>query len=175
MREIQLTQGLVALVDDEDFETLSVYKWCAHRSYENGSFYAVRRDVNIAPGVPGKIIKMHQMLLGERPGYEIDHEDNNGLNNQRYNLRFLTHSRNLANIPKRSGEYSSIYKGVSYDKERNRWAAYIGGKPRIFIGRYSTEEQAAKMYDKVALYRFGDAVKLNFPVLLKEQQQLATT
>ena len=41
MKEIQLTQGKVALVDDEDFEELSKFKW-----YISSNGYAKRDSQN---------------------------------------------------------------------------------------------------------------------------------
>jgi hypothetical protein len=39
--EIELTQGQVALIDDEDFELVSKYKWYARWDSHTESFYAV--------------------------------------------------------------------------------------------------------------------------------------
>ena len=46
VKEIQLTQGYVALVDDEDFERVNEYKWYAQRTERKGEktrAYAARR------------------------------------------------------------------------------------------------------------------------------------
>lgn len=58
MKEIQLTQGMVALVDDEDFEYLNNWKWCADKSIN--TFYA-RRTQHIPK--PKQRIKMHRLIL----------------------------------------------------------------------------------------------------------------
>lgn len=108
-REIQLTKGQVALVDDQDFDWLSGFKWYAHVRTEEGKFYAARSKV-VGFGLPqGKynrrqrriIVLMHGEIMGDVPlGMTIDHEDRNGLNNQRYNLRFVTHQQNVINSSK---------------------------------------------------------------------------
>ena len=89
MREIPLTQGKTALVDDEDYEGLSQFRWFAHK---NGKTFYAARSMN-----PG-IVKMHRFILGVvDPKIEVDHEDCNGLNNQRSNLRRATHGENQHN------------------------------------------------------------------------------
>ena len=159
MKTIPLTQGLEALVDDEDYGFLSRYNWCAHNP-RGGLYYAVRRDDE-----SGRIIKMHQVLLGPKEGYEIDHEDGNGLNNQRNNLRFLTHSQNLMNYPKPKGIHSSKYKGVSLDRYGRGWSAYVNKNGKRFrLGYFPTEESAARAYDFKAMELYGtDIPRLNLP------------
>ena len=92
MKEIVLTQGKVALVDDEDHEYLNQFKWCAANN--GGTFYAIRKAC-----YDGKWIteRMHRVLFDIPPGKEIDHIDHNGLNNQRSNLRIVTRQQNKFN------------------------------------------------------------------------------
>jgi hypothetical protein len=99
VKEIPLTQSKVALVDDEDYEELSKYSWCANRDCKNGNFYA-RRHAN----TPSKKEAMHRQILGLSPsnGRCVDHIDGNGLNNQRSNLRVVARSENLHNRGKQS-------------------------------------------------------------------------
>jgi len=137
MKEIKLTQGKVALVDDEDFEYLNQYKWYASQGY------AKRR---------GNIM-IHQQL----GFYEGDHLDGNGLNNQKYNLRFCTSAQNNMNRQKRNN-CKSKYKGVSRQKHGIKWIAYINGK---YIGSYDIEEQAALAYNHKAKELFGEFARLN--------------
>ena len=79
MKEIPLTQGKVALVDDEDFEWLSQWKWHCHGD-------SARRKGRVADGCPRQDIFMHTQILGLPRGTRFRHKDGNGLNNQRHNL-----------------------------------------------------------------------------------------
>jgi len=95
MKQIPLTQGQVALVDNTDYDWLNQWKWCAQRT--RGVFYAVRNS----PRKNGKKhqIFMHREILGLRykDGQEGDHRNHNTLDNQRENLRVCIHSQNIMN------------------------------------------------------------------------------
>jgi hypothetical protein len=120
MRQILLTQGLVALVDDVDFEYLNQWKWHALKHRE--SFYAAR---NSGGRLNRKYIFMHRLILGLTDSkIEVDHKDLNGLNNQRNNLRPASRSQNAANIPSRMGS-SSKHLGVHWDNTKKKWASGI--------------------------------------------------
>jgi hypothetical protein len=162
MKEIPLTQGKVALVDDEDFERVSQHKWYAHKSRR--SWYAktaIRR---------GKQISMHHFLVGDAMGKEIDHKNGNGLDNQRGNLRPATDSANRQNAPKQVGRSgipcSSPYKGVYRKSLGNRgkeWRACIRVKGRSYgLGSFTDERSAARTYDQAAMHYFGEFARTNF-------------
>ncbi|MGN7124034.1 HNH endonuclease [Methylorubrum thiocyanatum] len=85
-------KGLFAEVDDEDFASLSRYRWYAQRAPGSLTIYA-RRARSRREG--GGMIGMHQEVLGVRAGLEIDHREGNGLNNRRSNLRHITHAGNI--------------------------------------------------------------------------------
>src|SRR6266487_634730 len=91
MREIQLTQGKVALVDDADFELVSQFRWHAWRD-KSGSFYA-------RAFIDGQFVYLHHLILGGKPpaGMVTDHVDRNTLNDGRSNLRFVSQSVNRLN------------------------------------------------------------------------------
>lgn len=116
MKEIKLTRGYVTVVDDEDYEWLSKYKWHVMTNGEHS--YAVRQ-------VDKKYIFMHRLILGaEGRDNLVDHKDLDGLNNQRSNLRLATHSQNNSNRRDR-GNKSSKYHGVSWHKKDKTWQAQI--------------------------------------------------
>lgn len=160
-KEIVLTRGYVALVDDEDYEWLSRHSWYAM----SGTYpYAVRKSRD------GKhsAILMHRVILGllDQP-YNVyaDHVNGDVLDNRRANLRICNNALNQANTgprPRRGRPKSSRYKGVCLYK--GSWRAAITlGKKRRAIGSYATEEVAAKAYDAVARDAWGEFAYLNFP------------
>jgi hypothetical protein len=163
MKEIKLTQGKVALVDDEDYESLNKHKWYAKIGKE--TFYAVRAIYGTGKQ---KNISMHRVIMGiTDPKIPCDHRDNDGLNNQRNNLRVCSNNQNQANARKRKNT-TSKYKGVSIhtrvikDKTYNSWQARIifNGKSYC-LGYYKAEEQAATAYNKKAIEFFGEFAKIN--------------
>lgn len=159
MKRIPLTQGLYTLVDNEDYEYLNQWNWYAHK--QGNTYYAKRttsKDYKIT------IIHMHRVVLNiSEQEVLVDHKDRNGLNNQKYNLRTSNKSKNGMNRPAQKNN-SSGYKGVGFDKSRNKWKAQIMiGQKNKFIGRFDTAIDAAHAYDKFALELFDDFAYLNFP------------
>jgi hypothetical protein len=157
MKEIELTRGQVALVDDCDYDLLSRRSWTAVKA--NSRFYAAHyyRDNGKC-----RSIHMHRFLLNPLPGLVIDHIDGNPLNNRRSNLRIATHQQNLFN---QRGRSKSGFKGVRLIKNpANPFVAFItiNGKMR-HIGVYPTAELAAMAYDRRAIELRGEFAFLNFP------------
>lgn len=158
MKRIPLTQGLFAIVDDEDYERLSANKWFAQKI--QNTFYARRTEI-LANGNQ-RIISMHSKVINVPPGLMTDHADGNGLNNSRSNLRICTTSQNQMNSKKQKRKCSSKYKGVYWSKIRNRWVAQIWmNGNRQHIGCFIKEEDAAIAYDKKALEIFGEFARTN--------------
>jgi len=160
MKEIQLTRGYIALVDDEDFERVNQYKWqsiiCTHTVYaKRGDYSSGKNKTNL----------MHNFIMrvenSRKNGIEVDHKNHNGLDNQKKNLRICTHNEN--NMNRSSNKNStSIYRGVSWCKVRNKWISLIYfNKKRIHLGRFNSEFEAAKVYDKKAAELFGEFANLN--------------
>ena len=141
MREIKLTQGKVALVDDSDFDSLNKCRWYTVRA--DGIMYACR---GLGPRGDQKHFLMHQALLGRSLyGLEIDHIDGNGLNNQRSNLRMVTHGENQRN---RHEVTTSKYHGVHRRKTFDRWEAQIHYRGRSrWIGNFKEEIDAHAAYE----------------------------
>ena len=108
----------------------------------------------------GDRYKVHRIIwlmqTGDWPKGEVDHIDGDGLNNKWSNLRDVTHSQNLMNAAVRS-DSTSGYKGVSYDRSRDRWYAYINldGK-RKMLGRYKTKQEAVDARLKAEQQFFGE-------------------
>lgn len=167
--KIQLTQGMVAIIDKEDYGKVCSYKWFAVRS--RGNYYAA------AHGVNRETIKMHRVIMGVVNSKIIcDHKDHNGLNNRKENIRICSNSENVKNTTSRKNT-TSKYLGVCYKPTRKRklksghysiseytkkWVAQIqcNGK-KFFIGRFLEEKQAALAYNKAATEKFNDFANLN--------------
>lgn len=153
MKEIELTQGKVALVDDDDFERLNQIRWYANK--HANTFYAVGY---IKVNKKAISVLMHWLVMG---GKGIDHIDHNGLNNQKSNLRFCTVSENGMNQQKQKNR-SSIYKGVYFNKLSKKWGAYINiNRKNIYLGSFTDEIQAAKAYNQKAIELFREFANLN--------------
>lgn len=154
MKQIPLTQGKVAIVDDEDYEELIRRKWCA---YKHGlTFYGKRRPQN------GDAQYIHRAIMGNERGVEYDHIDGNGLNNQRSNLRAVTHQQNMMN-QKSECKRSSQFKGVIWSKENKKWLASIRlNNKSTYLGLFNDEEKAARAYDAKARELCGEYARLNF-------------
>lgn len=165
MKTIPLSQGKMALVDDEDFENLNQFKWVANEI--GGTFYAQRNG----PRLNGKktIILMHRYLLNFLSGQDTDHRNHNGLDNQRENLRLCTHAENLRNRKLNKNNITG-FKGVYYSigKYKTKEYRYIRAcikfnSKTVHLGTFSNLESAAHAYDIKAKELFSEFALLNFP------------
>ena len=161
MKEISLTQDQIALVDDEDFERINQFRWCASWDSKAESFYAVRRD-------GAGTMQMARFTTGCPDDMMVDHKNHDTLDNQKHNLRVCTSNQNSMNR-KKSANCSSRYKGVSWDSTARKWKAMIGLRDIFdqyymkYLGTFKIEEDAALAYDEAAWHYFGEFAYLNFP------------
>ena len=161
MKQIPLTKGKVALVDDEDFEWLSRWKWQAQKNHYNG-YTAVCSKV-YGYGEGGAVF-MHRMIMNTPKGLTVDHRNHNTLDNCKHNLRNCSNRENTHNRGPVSNS-TSRYKGVRLRKRKKvRWTAQIYNIKSVHIGTFTNEIEAAKAYDKIAKELFGEYAYLNFPV-----------
>lgn len=158
MKELELTRGLVALVDDEDYDSVGAFKW---HVVGKRTIYA-RRDFGT-----DQYVLMHRAIIGAVDGQAVDHVNGNTLDNRRANLRIATAAENCMNRKRRS-DCKSRFKGVRFcDRSKcgrqDRWTARIqtGGK-RATVGSFKTEIAAAIAYDCAAREHFGPFARLNF-------------
>lgn len=159
MKLIRLTKNLSTVVDDADYEVLSSYKWCAVCTQKGKRWYAAR---GIKPDGKYKMILMHRVILGAEKGFEVDHINNDPLDNRRDNLRLCTRALNMHNR-KSYNNSTSAFKGVFFDKQSGKWQAKITiNNKSVYIGRSTNPEDCARMYDSAAASRYGEHAKLNF-------------
>ena len=159
-RRIALTRGKYTIVDPEDYEKLAKYRWHAIKS--RNTFYAARcgkRDKNGAR----KFYQMHREIMEIEDGKMCDHTNGKGLDNRKGNLREATRAQNGWNRGKSNVESRSRYKGLAWDSKDKRWEVRISvnGK-RIYIGRFTDQQEAARAYDKAANKYHGQYANLNF-------------
>jgi hypothetical protein len=147
-------KGKFALVDDEDFDFLNQYSW----NITSGG-YVIRYDFTSGKQ---KGFKMHNGIISSSGNLVVDHINRDKLDNQRCNLRLVNQQQNAINVGKYSGK-TSIYKGVSYKKENQKWHAQIQYKrTRFHLGYFDKEHHAAMAYDIAAKTWFGKYAYLNF-------------
>ena len=128
MKLIKLTQNKFAKVDDEDFDWLNHFTWYAQTN-DGNNFYPRRTTGHNMHEL------MHRQILGATKGDIVDHINGNGLDNQKINLRFVTHTQNMWNTNKTKCFY--------WDKSRNLWAVEItANHNRYRLGRFSNKEYA---------------------------------
>jgi hypothetical protein len=157
-REIPLTQGKVALVDDEDYVRVSLKKWHARRW---GQTWYARRGL----AKKGALEGMHTFILGPppSPGLQIDHINGHGLDNRKANLRWVTPQQNAMNRRDRRGV--SKYRGVYFNPKRKKpwYSKFEKDGKAVWVGSFATEIEAAKAWDAAVTEAYGEYAALNFP------------
>jgi hypothetical protein len=158
VKQIPLTRGKVALVDDDDYERVQGYHWQARPiGRRTKTWYAYTH-------IAHEYIFMHRFILQVAPQTnKVDHVDHDGLNNQKANLRIVTNIQNSQNKRKGS-KNTSGYKGVTFHKRVGKRQSVIYIMKRcIYLGTFITAREAAIAYDKAATLYYGEFASLNFP------------
>lgn len=155
--------GYAVLIDDEDWEKVKQFKWTLDKQYKRENLCYV----TTSPYIKGKkeTIKMHRVIMGctKGDGLIVDHINHNTLDNRKENLRVCKTGQN--NMNQRVAKNSTTgYKGVWYRQDTNMYRAMVRTQgTRYNCGQYSTPEEAAQAYDKMAIYLFKEFAHLNFP------------
>jgi hypothetical protein len=150
-----LTQGKKTCVDFADWLRVCKFRW--HTSKENCQIFYARTNL----GKCKRGVRLHRLLVGQN-GLEIDHENRDGLDNRRQNLRVATHGENMQN---RDVSQSSVsgFKGVD-GRKNGTWRARLTVERRTIHGGYFKDSvSAARRYDELALEHHGKFARLNFP------------
>jgi HNH endonuclease len=161
LKVIELTQGQVAIVDDEDFEWLAQWRWNYYKERTNGG-YAHRSAQRINGRRPHLL--MHREIMSPIPnGMEVDHINGNKLDNRRCNLRYATPQQNRHNRTRYSNSTTGL-KGVTFNKKNKKkpFQSHICDRwKKIHLGYFSTPEEAATAYNNAAIRLHGSFARLN--------------
>lgn len=160
MREIKLTQGKFAQVDDSDYDWLNQWKWHLVGNYAYHCFWFNGKKITVS---------MHEMIMGNLGGLITDHIDRCGTNNQRHNLRPVTISQNAMNRVSYV-DSSSKHKGVSWCEFEKSWKAAIMKDGLKFRKRFKTEIEAAYQYDVWCIELHGEYSRINFPEISYQEK-----
>ncbi len=159
MKKIMLTRGQVALVDDVDFERFGHLKWCAGWEECTQSFTARR---GYRENGKRKSIRLHRAIMRVTdPKVLIDHRNHDTLDCRRENLRKATTQQNISNRKGAARHSKSGVRGVVWNEDCKKWAAYIKVKGKsIYLGVHQTIAAASLAYwiaNKKYFGNFGGA------------------
>lgn len=163
---ILLTKGYKAIVDEENYNELSKYKWQV--SINDNKYVRAVRTINT--GDKRTSISMHREIMNANKNEVVDHINGNELDNRKINLRLCTNAQNIQNRTCLQKDNTSGYKGVFRSITKGRWFARLcsNGK-QIYLGTFKNKRLAAKAYDKAAIKIFGE-----FEEIEELQMPLAT-
>lgn len=146
MKTISLTKGHVAIVDDEDYESLSRRRWSTQSTRQG--LYAKTNDVRKAG--KRRVFLMHRVVMGVTdPKVQVDHINHNGLDNRRENLRLVDTRANKSNLKgKKEGRYTSEYVGVHLHASGKYQASIRVNGSKRYLGLFLSEKVASDAYQQ---------------------------
>lgn len=154
MKKVNVNTGYIAIVDDEDLELVSKYKWNL-----STKGYAQAYDKTSK-----KTVRLHRLIMGVTDKTVIiDHINRDRLDNRKENLRLgdvKTNSYNRGSNP----NTTSKYKGVHWHKGVKKWAVALQIEQTVIYGGYFKDEYLASLrYDQLAREHHKDFAYLNHP------------
>ncbi len=153
MKEIPLTRGKVAIIDDEDYALVSGYRWNL-----SSQGYPVRSRLAGESGSSTQYLA--RLVMGEPVGMQVDHISMDKLDNRKQNLRIVTQQQNRCNRRAHKNNTSGI-KGVSWHRANKKWMAAIKTNyKQKYLGQFSTKEEAAAAYAAAAVEIQGEYARL---------------
>lgn len=143
-----------AIIDDEDYNKISIYSWSINKKNGHVKAYIGNNTWSYLSRI---------IMNVTDPVIQVDHKNFDKLDNRKQNLRICTNAENSRNNKKRQkGKYTSKYKGVSWEPRVKKWRSTITfNYKQKHIGTFNSEIEAAQAYNKTAMELFGDFCKLN--------------
>ncbi len=131
----------VALIDKDDKEKISYYRWTIKYEGSNSRYKTTVASVN------GKMKRLHHLIFGKRTGYEVDHINRNSLDNRKSNLRYATRQQN---------SFNNNAKGIHWSKTDKRWVANIAPNGKtVYLGGFINKIDAIEARIKAEKKYFG--------------------
>ena len=152
------------LIDDDDYEKIKDYKWNVLKKSNGIYIICTARTADRKRHT----LRMQRVIMNCNSGMDVDHVNGNTLDNRKSNLRICTHTENMRNMSKRKN-VTSVYKGVYFNKSRNKWTASIRINGTLkHLGHYKTEDQAAISYNISAVKYFGEFARPNINIMMRK-------
>lgn len=161
VKELVLSKGHITIVDDEDYEWLSQWKWTAKKG--SGRYAKVYAYRNQKANGTQTHIALHRLIADCPKGLVVDHINGDTLDNRRSNLRICTQKDNARNSSAPINSPTG-FKGAVLRPCGKRWQSRIRVDGRMLhLGMFSTLAEALLAYDAAAIHYFGEFANLNFP------------
>jgi hypothetical protein len=152
-KELSLKNGMIAIVDSEDFDFLNQWTWTARKATHKHYYAQRKRWVNGKK----KYIKMHRLIMNAPDDMIVDHINRNTLDCRKSNMRLCTIAQNNCN---RKASGKSKYLGVTI--RNGKPIAQITHNNKVYyLGTFKSEKDAAIAYNKAALEYHGEFANLN--------------
>lgn len=165
--EIQITHKgnlVTVLIDESDYSLIALpkYRWYAFR---------VRNTIYARCAIGKEQIYMHRLIMNAPENMEVDHDNHNGLDNRRQNLKIVTHAQNLMNTSMYSHNTSG-YRGVIWFREG--WRAQIKHQKKVIQSpHFHDPKEAALLRDEIHRQLFGENVGyINFPNVIADEKTI---
>jgi hypothetical protein len=145
-------KGYEIQIDDEDAVRVLAQSWWVSSSPETDGHV-----ICFSAKIGKKIIKLHRFIMGNPSGRVVDHRNGDRLDNRKANLRICGIGENNRNRGM-SRSNTSGYKGVSFNKQRGKYRAYIrlkGGYQK-HLGFFDDPLIASLAYQSAAILYFGE-------------------
>ena len=161
MTKIELSDDKYSEIDDVDLHIVNYMNWNFDGKYAARSIWSTKNRSSRKVYLHRFIWELHNGPIPD--GMTIDHVNNDKLDNQLKNLRLATSSQNNINKFYKTPENTSIFKGVAWNNNANKWRVLIKINSKVqHVGYFEDEIDAAIAYDLKAIELFGERAYLNF-------------
>lgn len=160
--ELADSKGRKFKIDIDDYEKVQSFKylWYVATSYKKNK---TKKSYVYSSSGPNNIrTALHRFIIGAQKGQIVDHINGNTMDNRKSNLRFVSLSENARNRRPQSSKMGKQFLGTSFCTTSKKWiaSAYLNGKGK-FLGRFKTEIEAARAYNKFCIENNISCARLN--------------